>query len=94
MTKKLFTVTTWENGGGLRQLIVEPIVSAKRQEELDKYKQGNEYFDQQQFKKNRASAFQGWGTIYSWLKANGYEEHKSIKERALGRFGKTKISGK
>ena len=94
LSKKLFTVTTWENGGGLRQLIVEPIVSAKRQEELDKYKQGNEYFDQQQFKKNRASAFQGWGTIYSWLKANGYEEHKSIKERALRKFGKTKISGK
>lgn len=92
LSKKLFTVSVWENAGGLRQLIVEPIVPKERQDVLERMKQGNAVFDNEMFRRNRAHAFQGWSDIYSWLKANGYERRETFGERTLKR--KTKISGK
>lgn len=93
-TEKLFTVSVWENAAGFRKLIVEPVpesLSESRKEEYEREKQSNVVFDSEQFKKSRAASFQGWGYVFSWLKANGFKERTTWKERT---FGKTKISGK
>lgn len=90
--KKLFTVSVWENAGGLQQLIVEPILTGQRKEEFEKRKQASEFFNAKEFQEDRVKAFQGWSNIFSWLNANGYEKKPiGILDNILG---STKITGK